>query len=646
MAGFGNIDEMSKDVLAGKSYEALLYLMHNRKKRKPEKKSENEDLPKHKEKKNKVIEKLDEPDTNEEENESYEEKEIIDALAHEDFDNADEKESETSQDPFISHFDCENMQVINESISCIKAMNWSQSSEETKLGISQIFTPETEEKIPYNCIPKSDNVSDLGLKQRILEAFKSQKPSGHLTTMQMEIAKHMFNYQDVFFTNMNFKSHKLIVSLYALHSLNHVFKTRDRILKNSARLSQNPELEFRDQGYTRPKVLVLLPTRNSCLEFINTLISYSGADQVANRKRFEDDFSIEKEVISEKKPEDFRYLFAGNTDDMFRIGIKFTRKTIKLFSQFYNSDIIVASPLGLRLAIGNKGDKKRDLDFLSSIEVSIIDQADALYMQNWEHIEAIFDEINNLPREAHDCDFSRVRPWYLDQQSKYMRQTVLFSQYNALDINSFFSHYMLNVAGKVKFRTLNRGILNQLGYKIKQTYVRVSSDSIVKLPDARFFYFINSVLPHLVKSPQGGILVYVPSYFDFVRIRNHMDDEAISYSAISEYSSTSDLTRARTLFQQSKTKILLYTERAHHFRRFDIRGVKAIVMFAPPTNPQYYVELARMPMRSITEGKLDQDAAKCRILFSKYDSISLEGIVGFQRVPNMCHGRHEVFEFV
>ena len=40
----------------------------------------------------------------------------------------------------------------------------------------------------------------------------------------------------------------------------------------------------------------------------------------------------------------------GNTDDCFRCGLRLSRKSAKLYAAFYKADLVVASPLGLRLS--------------------------------------------------------------------------------------------------------------------------------------------------------------------------------------------------------------------------------------------------------------------------------------------------------
>lgn len=54
-------------------------------------------------------------------------------------------------------------------------------------------------------------------------------------------------------------------------------------------------------------------------------------------------------------PPDHVHTFSGNIDDNFRIGVKVTKRSVRLYEQFYGSDMIVASPLGLRLVIEKEG---------------------------------------------------------------------------------------------------------------------------------------------------------------------------------------------------------------------------------------------------------------------------------------------------
>lgn len=62
---------------------------------------------------------------------------------------------------------------------------------------------------------------------------------------------------------------------------------------------------------------------------------------------------------------------------------------------------------------------------MSSIEVCIIDEADTLCMQNWEHVLTVIGALNRTPANARDTDFSRVRDLYLTGQAALYRQTVV-----------------------------------------------------------------------------------------------------------------------------------------------------------------------------------------------------------------------------
>ena len=477
----------------------------------------------------------------------------------------------------------------------------------------------------------------------------------------MHLSRSVFNYQDVLFPERTLSNAEDLRKLACLHSLNHLFKTRDKVIKNNARLAKNNEeedLELRDQGFTRPKVLIILPTKQSCVKYVEWLIALCELEQQENKKRFLDSYAQDTEDLSEDKPKDFREIFGGNDDDMFRLGMKFTRKTIKYFSKFYSSDIILASPLGLRMAIGAAGDKNQDYDFLSSIEILIIDQADALSMQNWEHVEYIIECLNLQPKEAHDCDFSRVKSWYLDGQAKFVRQTLLFSAFNFPALNRLYLHRMLNVAGKVKYKKPCEGAMLDLGSSLKQTFSRFEFAIPATEPDERFNYFTTALVPLLIKQSnrhtagKQGVLIYLPSYTDFIRVRNHLSTSSttqnISFGSISEYTSVRDVARARSHFFSGRHSVLLYTERAHHFRRYHLRGVQKVIMYGLPENPIFYREIVAGYLgSSLADGKVTASEASVRNLFSKLDLLKLERIVGTKRVSSLLKEKPgDTFDFV
>lgn len=489
----------------------------------------------------------------------------------------------------------------------------------------------------------------------------ARKLLGDIGSLHRDLSSSIFNYKDILLPERTPSNADGLRKLTCIHVLNHLYKTRDRIIKNNARMAKDKcehEVELRDQGFTRPKVLVVLPTRNSCVKYIDSLAALCEPEQQENRTRFQDSYARVADDVSDIKPQDFRELFAGNDDDMFRIGIKFTRKTMKYFSQFYNSDIIFASPLGLRMAIGAEKDKKRDYDFLSSIEILVVDQADALSMQNWEHVEYIFEHLNLQPREAHDCDFGRVRSWYLDGNAKHIRQTLLFSAFNFPGLNRLYLKHMLNVAGKVKFSKQHEGAMLELGVSLQQTFSRFNCTSPATEPNDRFKYFTTVLIPILIKQldrslgGRQGFLVFLPSYADFVRVRNHlstsMTTQNISFGSISEYTSVREVARARSHFFTGRHSVLLYTERAHHFRRYHLRGVKQVIMYGLPEHPIFYKEVVGGYLgSSVAEGKIDMSEASVRNMFSKLDMMKLERIVGTKRAPLLLKEKGgDTFDFV
>lgn len=78
----------------------------------------------------------------------------------------------------------------------------------------------------------------------------------------------------------------------------------------------------------------------------------------------------------------------------------------------------------------------------------------------------------------------------------------------------------------------------------------------------RFNYFVKEVLMRCHSTADDHILIFVPSYYDFVRLRNHMKRENDSFAQCHEYAATGKVAKARQMFLRGQRKFLLITERS------------------------------------------------------------------------------------
>lgn len=154
---------------------------------------------------------------------------------------------------------------------------------------------------------------------------------------------------------------------------------------------------------------------------------------------------------------------------------------------------------------------------------------------------------------------------------------------------------------------------------------------------------------------------YYPSECSLSSQRLH--ELILSLLSICRYSSNSEISRARTNFFNGKKSFLVITERFHFFRRYKIRGARTVVFYAPPEHAAFYAEYLQYPFlkREVQKGKkvssdgekemtmesLEASEVSCQTVFSKYDFLRLERIVGTEDARRMSSKEEgEKFSFV
>ena len=492
--------------------------------------------------------------------------------------------------------------------------------------------------------------------------------------------------------------------LLALHLINHCLTSRQRIQQHDKLLRKKDESDtsedpkMRDQGYTRPKVLVVLPTRGTCHTFVCRLLALLQNDafkvEISHLDRFETEFGAPPKVQDtddemdeedrrkhelnkqrkqremDAKGTEWNKLFGEhvNDSDDFKMGIGFGIPStnnqkkkkevslyVNLYSDFYKSDLILASPLGL---LGATKDYS-SFDFLSSIEICWIGHCEVMLMQNWDHVTKLLNALNQQPSNhtEYEIDFSRVRPYFLDGHASLYRQLILTSKFNDPLLNASFKNHSKSSAGFLKVRRIfddSDATLADVDYSsIKQIFQRIPCQSFTTQGEVRVRYLNKHILPQLNRLGQKHTMVFIPSFFDYVLLRNALLEqqfkrEAISFVTINEYSEPIDVRKAKSRFRKGTKRLLLYTGRAHFFFRHQIRGIKHLIFLGLPEQAEFYPELINMLLNDPTQPGEEEDdhtPKSSLALFTKYDALSLERLVGSQHCENMINDEKSTFVF-
>jgi len=373
---------------------------------------------------------------------------------------------------------------------------------------------------------------------------------------------------------------------------------------------------IKDQGFTYPKVLILLPYKKHARLIIEEIVNcFNGGNWngISNKKKLKNEYG------------EFDSL-----NDCFKLGINFSffDNKINLFTSFDESDIIIASPLGLKLATPSEKDKivknNKVYDFLSSIEILLLDFSEVFIYQNLEHLNEILSFINKIPKNNQNIvNINRIKDNYSNNYGNLLRQSIIISHFKCLDLDILLNDYCNNINGKI---LINENCINQID-KIKKDFSEKYPNASIKDIEIRFEfkilnnlkgdddyddkfnYFTKNIWKNLYESFDRHTIIFVSSTFDYLRLKSFFKQKSQAVCFISEDTDKKDWQRNRLFFEQGKFKFLLYDERAHVYKKINLKFAKNIFFYSLPEDPKIFYEMIDL----IDPVKYRQDLEKYKI---------------------------------
>ena len=137
------------------------------------------------------------------------------------------------------------------------------------------------------------------------------------------------------------------------------------------------------------------------------------------------------------------------------------------------------------------------------------------------------------PRQQHGTDLGRVRLWSLNGWSAHYRQNVILSAIPLVELTSLNRLYGTNFSGKIRQENaVASGSVCRIVVQLPQAFHRLPSAAAATDAQDRFEFFTRRILPQYRDALMTNTLVYIPSYYDYVRLRNYLHKQEVQFGQV------------------------------------------------------------------------------------------------------------------
>ena len=368
--------------------------------------------------------------------------------------------------------------------------------------------------------------------------------------------------------------------------------------KETRKEDEEAELE-KVNGYVRPRVLVLLNYRYEFKELALRFYNITGRELKPEVvERFDEEF----------ESEDNAYL------NNVLIGLSLTEKSIQVNKKLKHCDIIFANPSFLL-------EKHEELEsILSSIELLYIHRFSQFHMQDFSVFRKLFSKMNCIPDHKEvDQDFTTIRPAFLANMGKFMRQTIVYTESNSMEQLSLLNKFCCNYKGILKGKVFypKPSYPSHLNFIFK----KIKVNSLATEFEDRFNYFCSQIWSEArEKELYQGSIIFVNNYLLYKRLQKYLKSKHSPVGFISEHTPKNKVQSAYVKFNTGQYKYLLVTERALFFEIYQPKRYTGLIFYNLPYNYEIFEKLYKN-METAAKNELI-------ILFNRKDKFELEKLIG------------------